>query len=69
MIKVGTFVIIRYDPHSHTPNEIAKRYDGSESVVTRVKNYGARGTYYELEGIVSQMGVPYVFAESDLVEV
>ena len=69
MIKVGTYVFIRYDPHSHTPNEIAKRYDGSESVVTRVKNYGAHGTYYELEGIVSQMGVPYSFAESDLVEV
>ena len=69
MIKTGTFVIIKYDPNSHTPNEIAKRYDGSESVVTRVKNYGARGTYYELEGIVSQMGIPYSFVESDLVEV
>lgn len=69
MIPIGTYVIVRYDPTAQVRNEVAHRFNGAEGKVTRARNWGAHGAYYELEGIVSQMGVPYSFVESDLVEV
>lgn len=69
MIPIGTYVIVRYDPTAQVRNEIAHRYNGAEGKVTRARNWGAHGAYYEIEGIVSQLGVPYTFVESDLVEV
>ena len=65
-LRKGTMVAVYYDPQSRVPNSIAKKYNGTIWRISRVANFGAKGQYYELEGVCSDMGVPYAFLESEL---
>lgn len=72
--EVGNKVRIKLDPNEqiHSIQEVWK-FQGTESKISRRKiiAYGraslARGTYYELEGVNSKMGVPFSFLEDQLV--
>ena len=71
--EVGNKVIIMLNPNEqiHTHQEVWQ-YQGQEAKVSRRKilAYGrggtSRGTYYELEGVKSKMGVPFCFLEDQL---
>ena len=71
--EVGNRVIVALDSNEqiHTNQEVWK-YQGEEHKVSRrrIISYGprglSRGTYYELEGVVSDMDVPFCFLEDQL---
>lgn len=66
LIEVGTLVEVRFDRGDRIPNIGAKKYDGTRHVVSVKKSYGPAGSLFELDGAVSDKGVPYTFMASDL---
>lgn len=74
MMTVGDNVRIMLDPNEQMQsNRGVWEHQGEEHKITRrrVIAYGlgktTRGVYYELEGVQSEMGVPYGFLEEQLV--
>ena len=71
--EVGNKVRISLDPNEqiHSTQEVWN-HQGKEAKISRRKiiAYGSRGlqraTYYELEGIRSEMGMPFSFMEEQL---
>lgn len=64
--ECGEWVTVRFDPGDRIPNIGAKKYDGTIHRIVKEVNYGAYGTMYELEGAVSDQGVPYTFTKDEL---
>jgi hypothetical protein len=64
--ECGKQVVVRFDPRNRIPNIGARKYDGTIHRISYEKNYGAYGTMYELEGCVSDQGVPYTFTKDEL---
>lgn len=65
-IKVGSLVTVRFNPDDKIPNLGAKKYDGAETTVTKRVNRGSYGIMLELDGCVSDAGVPYTFMIDDV---
>lgn len=61
----GRMVVVRFDPGGICPNFAARKYNNTIHKVTRAKRYGAH-SFYELDGAVSDAGVPYTFSDEDL---
>ena len=64
----GDLVMVSYSPNEHTNNP-ATKLDGQRFTVKRKRRIGVRGNekwIYELDGAVSDMGIPYVFLEDEL---
>lgn len=69
-IHKGTWVAVHYDPMmSQRPSYIAQRYNRTIHRVSKVVNYGGWGTYFELENVVSEKGVPYGFTIDEIEKV
>ena len=73
-LNVGAKVMVALDHAEQIPtNKQLWEYQGQERVISRrrIIAYGrggcTRGTYYELKGVVSEMGVPFGFLEEQLV--
>lgn len=68
-IMPGDNVLVSY-PSSDGFNNPAKKLHGQEFIVKdrrRISSRGGDRTVYELYGAVSDMGVPYIFLEDELV--
>lgn len=73
MYNIGDRVIVSLDPNEqiHSIHEVWD-YQGHEATVCKRKIIGTgklgavRGTYYQLEGVNSKMGMPFSFLESQL---
>lgn len=63
---VGTLVEVYYDPSDRLPNIAAKKFNGTKHRIVRRIDYGSYGTLLELDGAVSDKGMPYVFTVNDL---
>ena len=75
-MAVGNKVLVTIAPNEQIPtNSEVWKYQGQERVISRrrIIAYGrggcTRGTYYELEGVNSDMGVPFGFLEEQLVQI
>lgn len=72
-LQPGQKVLISFDPKDHFNGNPAKKFNGTEAIIKtrKVLMYGIRhlhyGIYYELEGITSEYGIPYVFLEDHLI--
>lgn len=64
--NIGTLVKVVYDPDEKVPNIAAKKYEGTVHSISKRYDYGAYGVLLELDGAVSDKGVPYVFGVNDL---
>ena len=76
MMTVGDSVIVVLDPNEQIQsNRELWKYQSQEHRISRRKviSYGrggcTRGVYYELDGVVSEMGVPFGFLEEQLVSI
>lgn len=65
-IELGRMVAAHFDPGDRIPNLGAKKYDGTVHRIVKETIYGAYGTMYELDGAVSDQGVPYTFTKDEL---
>lgn len=64
--EVGTLVEVLYDPLDKVPNIAAKKFRGTQHKISRRLDYGARGVMFELEDVVGENDVPYVFLMQEL---
>lgn len=62
----GPKVAVHFDARKKPQNIGAEKYNGTIHKVNKKKNYGAYGNLYELEGCVSDKGVPYTFTADEL---
>lgn len=65
-IKLGSAVVVRYDSDSKIPNIGAKKYDGAETTVVKRTDCGSYGIMLELDGCISDKGIPYTFMLDDI---
>lgn len=72
--EIGSKVLIRLDPNEQIKSiQEVWNFQGKEATIAKKKVIGtgklgaARGTYYELNGVYSQMGVPFSFLEEQLI--
>lgn len=65
-IEVGSVVAVRFDHRRRPVNFGARIYDGTTFRVSKRKDFGASGVYFELDGAVSDEGVPFTFIADDL---
>jgi hypothetical protein len=64
--EVGGLAKVVFDPGDSIPNLGAKKYDGTIHRIIREVRYGTYGAMFELEGCVSDQGVPYTFTKDEL---
>lgn len=65
-IKVGSLVAVRFIEDEKIINIGAKKYKGCVTTVVKKRELGAYGTMYELDGCVSDLGVPFTFTDDYL---
>ena len=69
-LNVGDMVEVRIPDKDAADNPMIKQYHGMRLRITRRQPVGCSLLpYYELEGAVSPMGVPYTFAKEWIREV
>ena len=66
-LQVGTNVRVRFIEDDKIPNIGAKKYNKCETWISKKTEFGAHGVMYELDGCVSDLGVPYTFTADELV--
>ena len=62
----GCMVAVHFDPGDRIPNLGAKKYDGTVHRIVKETAYGTYGSMFELDGAVSDQGVPYTFTADEL---
>lgn len=62
----GPMVAVHFDARKKPQNIGAMKYNGTIHRISKEKNYGAPGKTFELEGCVSDKGVPYTFTADEL---
>ncbi len=65
VFELGQLVTVRFNSREKIPNIGAKKYDGTCHRIASKTNYLTYPPLYELEGCVSDQGVPYTFLEGD----
>ena len=69
-LRLGQKVQIAYDPNDYTvKTNPATKYNGTVTTISRIRvlRYASTySTYYELEGIESEWGIPYSFIGEQL---
>lgn len=65
IMNVGVWVAVHFQ-EDKIPNIGAQKYDGTIHMISKRKDYGSYGRLFELEGCVSDKGVPYTFTADEL---
>ena len=64
--EFGKLVAVHFDPGDRIPNIGARKYDGTVHRIVKETAYGTYGSMFELDGCVSDQGVPYTFTADEL---